>query len=590
MKTFSLPRIIPARKINNRATFTAFVLVAWLINTAQAADYFVPQTNDARPITEQLINAIQAAELTPAEADTIYISAGNYTFTDFNNDDAGYNALPTITTEIKLKGDNAQNTIIERDRSASTPIFRLLHVAATGKLTIEGLTLTGGSTTCKGDSRCTLFNFPADTGGAIFVAAALDDNSQPVQGELNVIDSILTNNYSENCGGAVRNDGGIVHIERSIISKNSTDYVIDGAGIYNDAHYSSKNDGENSKTTLIRGTTTVVDSAFIGNVAGGKGAAIFNENGYLSIDRSSILGNWTRFYGGGIGNGYGTIDINNSTIYGNYSGHRGGGIYGTDSSELTTDPKDSVITINNSTIAGNTAEKNSGDGLAGGGGIAVEFGSIEIRNSIVSGNSAPVGVDCRVNRSSAKLISYGNNIISNSSGCEDITVQGNNDLYQNPFLDACVSSDQPGRAHLPLRSISPAENAANGLSCTDKDQLGRTRDICDIGAVEYNASGTPSGFTELCDTATAEYYYELFPEEEENNNTEETPTETDNDVEQTQSGDENQSGATEEINQAQISAPPASGGGGNGFWLVLPLSLFTLHRMRKRTRSASINT
>ncbi len=578
MKSFSLSPTSFLRYASSKAVGHAILLASLMATSqSQAADYFVPQTNDGRSHAEQFIEALRSAELTPNEADTIFIAAGTYTFDNYSDEGAGYNALPTVSTEITLKGAGAESTIIERNQSASTPIFRLMHVAATGKLTLEGVTLQGGETTCIGDPRCdSQFNFPGDTGGAIFVAATVDQLDQPIQGQLYVIDSVLTDNYSENCGGAIRNDGGLVHVERSIISNNRTRYVIDGAGIYNDAHYSEDNDNNgNSKTTLVRGKTTVIDSSFIGNLGGGQGAAIFNENGFVKVSNSSIIGNWARFNGGGIGNGYGITEIENSTIFGNYSGHRGGGVYGGKSSELATDSQDSIIRINNSTVTGNMSEKDSGDGHAGGGGIAVYFGSIEMQNTIVSNNSAPLGIDCRVNRSSAKLISLGNNLIGDANGCEAITTAGNNDLYQDPALDLCMSNGEPGKAHLPLRLASPARDAADALACTSVDQLGRTRNNCDIGAVEYDDSPNQGSFNRSCHIATSDDYDNaLPPPDEEDGNSEETPAESNETV--VQSSDENQS--TVETVSLPANPAPASGGGGTGLWLSLLLPIFVLRR------------
>jgi hypothetical protein len=65
-----------------------------------------------------------------------------YTLTAVDNATVGPNGLPSITSRLTLRGIGAQSTIIER--AASAPPFRLLHVAAMGVLTLEGLTLRGG--------------------------------------------------------------------------------------------------------------------------------------------------------------------------------------------------------------------------------------------------------------------------------------------------------------------------------------------------------------------------------------------------------------------------------------------------------------
>ena len=76
-------------------------------------------------------------------ATTITLEAGTYTFTEVNNTTDGPNGLPSVTGVVTLQGAGADSTILERE--ASAPRFRLVQVAATGALTLEGLTLRGGS-------------------------------------------------------------------------------------------------------------------------------------------------------------------------------------------------------------------------------------------------------------------------------------------------------------------------------------------------------------------------------------------------------------------------------------------------------------
>src|SRR5713226_5562203 len=66
-----------------------------------------------------------------------------YTLTAVDNDTDGPNGLPSITSTLTIKGAGADTTILER--ASSAPGFRLVHVAASGNLTLTKVTLTGGA-------------------------------------------------------------------------------------------------------------------------------------------------------------------------------------------------------------------------------------------------------------------------------------------------------------------------------------------------------------------------------------------------------------------------------------------------------------
>ena len=93
-----------------------------------------------------LINAINAANAN-GDANTIRLAAGTYTLTAVDNVTPGRgpggNGLPVITSSLTITGRGADTTSIERD--ANAPGFRILDVAAAGTLTLQRLTLRGGS-------------------------------------------------------------------------------------------------------------------------------------------------------------------------------------------------------------------------------------------------------------------------------------------------------------------------------------------------------------------------------------------------------------------------------------------------------------
>src|SRR5262245_54078871 len=71
------------------------------------------------------------------KANTITVAAGLYTLTAVDNDTDGPTGLPSVTGNLTLTGAGADTTIIAR--AADAPPFRLLHVAASGTLVLDGL-------------------------------------------------------------------------------------------------------------------------------------------------------------------------------------------------------------------------------------------------------------------------------------------------------------------------------------------------------------------------------------------------------------------------------------------------------------------
>src|SRR5215510_9789358 len=87
-----------------------------------------------------LIAAIHAANAN-GTANTITLAPGLYTLTAVDNNTDGPTGLPSVTSPLTLRGDGADSTVLER--AAGAPPFRLLHVASTGTLALDGITLQG---------------------------------------------------------------------------------------------------------------------------------------------------------------------------------------------------------------------------------------------------------------------------------------------------------------------------------------------------------------------------------------------------------------------------------------------------------------
>jgi hypothetical protein len=102
-------------------------------------------------------------------ADTINLQAtGTYILTYQDNYADGNNGLPSVSSQITLNGNN--KTI---ERSGAAPNFRIFHVAATGDLTLNQITIKNGNATGSGIER---------DGGGIFNLGILAINNSTLSG------------------------------------------------------------------------------------------------------------------------------------------------------------------------------------------------------------------------------------------------------------------------------------------------------------------------------------------------------------------------------------------------------------------------
>ena len=119
------------------AAVTVLGLALALPHLAQARTFYC----DAGDV-KCLIDAINQANAN-GEKNTIRLKAGTYTLTDVDNTTPdGPNGLPSITSPLTIKGEGADTTILER--ASSAPVFRLVHVAASGHLRLTEVTIRGG--------------------------------------------------------------------------------------------------------------------------------------------------------------------------------------------------------------------------------------------------------------------------------------------------------------------------------------------------------------------------------------------------------------------------------------------------------------
>ena len=257
-------------------------------------------------------------------------------------------------------------------------------------------------------------------------------------------------------------------------------------------------------STATNGTTTIINSWIYANAATGSGGGGQNFAGStLNVINTSITNNTcasTTSGGGGI-QANGTVFVTNSTIGGNTAtGGSGGGIF----------YNGTGLTITNSTIAGNTSTNN-------GGGVHATVATGTARNSIIAGNNGTAAsVDV-----TGTWVSNGNNIIG------VVGLSGGwvaSDLQNTDPLLAPLGYYGGNGLTFALTSASPAINAAQGcvltLTCTGTnpaaaitlDQRGAARiGGVDIGSFELNNSANGGSYVAVLPSGlqNSPYSYQL---------------------------------------------------------------------------------
>lgn len=236
----------------------------------------------------------------------------------------------------------------------------------------------------------------------------------------------------------------------SITNGNATG--ADGGGIYSSGHL------------------TLTNCTLSGNQTDGEGGAVYaTSNGSLTLTGCTLSGN-TAQQGGGLSSGAAValvVNVTNTTISGNTATLMGGGI----------DLSDPATTLNllNVTLANNQA-------TISGGGINQSAGTINLKNTLVSGNNAPSGTDL-----SGTVNSQDYNLLGSASGATITGTTTHNILNTNALLAPLGNYGGPTQTQALLPG-SPAINAGTATGATANDQRGVARvGNVDIGAVEAQA-------------------------------------------------------------------------------------------------------
>ncbi|REJ53046.1 MAG: endo-1,3-1,4-beta-glycanase ExsH [Microcystis aeruginosa DA14] len=233
----------------------------------------------------------------------------------------------------------------------------------------------------------------------LIVNTTIDENdgSATIGSGLSLRDAVTIANKSPNTPYIIKLKSGTTYAltyvnntttgDRSLRTNGTITIETDGTALASIVNNASPISGENDYNSIISNSSQLgvtLNNLYISNKAG---RGIDNDyGGTLTLNNSTITGN-TATYGGGIDNN-GTLTLTNSTI----SGNTGGGIHNW-----------GTLTLTNSTITGNTAAYD-------GGGI-VNWGTLTLTDSTITGNTAAYD--------GGGIVHYGTLTITNS------TISGN---------------------------------------------------------------------------------------------------------------------------------------------------------------------
>ena len=412
----SQPRTRGSERLCWVLVFVVALGVLGMQPTVQAAVFNIPCGNVAA-----LIAAINTANAN-GQNDTINLPACTYVLTKAQNNTDGPNGLPSITSQITIKGAGATRTIIER--SLGAPPFRLVHVAPSGKLTLQGVTLALGLLT-------------SGSGGGLFNAGTLTLTRSTVR------DNVICDLESD-CipigtgpGGGISNSGTLTLLESTV----SNNFASAGGGISNS------------------GTMTLTRSTVTGNGADDEGGAGscggINTGGTAKITNSTISGNSSSVLGGGICNS-GVATLRFSTVVDNFVFDGGGaGIV-----------NDGTLSLRGSIVAGNAS-------CSEGAPLGFCPSSSDCDSDLTSLGRNLVGPSCPSNGTGDRVVPLEQVFTSVLSPLQD---NGGQTLTHVPLPGSlAIDAGPPTCEHTDQRGVvRPKDGSGDGTA------------RCDIGAVEFD--------------------------------------------------------------------------------------------------------
>ena len=245
-----------------------------------------------------LLNAINAANSTPATTDVIDLAAGCiYQLDAVDNTTDGNNGTPSIVSPIVINGNGAT---IRRSLSTQKMALRLFHVDIAGSLELNEVILLDGLGMNPPDITLPILNF----GGGVYN-----------NGQLSINNSQLIQNRAARQGGAIYNAaGGTMVVNNTTLEGNQAMLPLDP--------------GEHGGAIANLGAATISNSTFFNNQATQTGGAVSNQ-GSMYITNSTFSTNLTMVLNGSAIVSAGTLEIEYSTIAFNIGGAPGVALFST---------------------------------------------------------------------------------------------------------------------------------------------------------------------------------------------------------------------------------------------------------------------
>jgi hypothetical protein len=404
--------------------------------------------------------------------------------------------LPNIWSKIVIEGHGAT---INRDSVKFEPRYveNLVVVTSAGDLTLNETTISGADPNAAPGTYTIPSSFTGieNAGGILTLQDSVVRDA--VFGLSNAGTATLRDSTFSGNSGPYFGTGAGIHNSKTLVLRNCM-VTRNGPGIINgfdssltlidstvSANHIPRADGGgiNNQGTLLLVRSTVAD-----NYVAYSGGGIYNS-GNATLVRSTVSGNYSATKGGGFFNS-GTLKLLNSTVSNNKASFNGGGVsqtqgfFGTQESELF---------LTSSTVTGNVTPGDSP--YYQGGGLFVETGTVTLKRSIVSGNSAGAGSEISsqtADGSTGVVIGDDYNIIGHGgdAGAVGFT-PGSTDFVPGKPLGGILLplADNGGGTRTHALAIgSPALNASpDDATCPSFDQRGNPRPrgaACDIGAFE----------------------------------------------------------------------------------------------------------
>lgn len=338
-----------------------------------------------------------------------------------------------------------------------------------------------------------------------------------------VSDNVAQGTAADDGGGGLFNNGGVMTVTDSFIFNNqATGTGGSGGGLQN----------------IAGGTVTISGTRFEANASMRAGGAIEdNAGGGITITDCDLVSNITGNSpgnGGGIHiTGPGSVSITDSDVSRNSAGNEGGGLWNSgvgilnifDTSVAFNDAPDGgglfaqaggtgVMTVQNSTIALNTASNGGGvqiegginnfthstiasnDATTTGGGFNITAGTVNLSNTLIGDNIAPIGADFNGTATSAVGV-----LLEDTTGATGVPAVGNI-TGADPMLMTYARTGDRTRTLLPMAgspAIDTADPAAAATLAADQRNLPRPAGAADIGAAERQGTEIQIDVTTFAD-------------------------------------------------------------------------------------------